>query len=153
MEQWIQNLAKKTQEADSNANALELILTTLWCIWTQRNNVIFEGTHPKPIDMLTIKSFFNKFTLSNEDMSQGVLHNQAELKSQWNSIDNWQILIKTKGGGSKNSEWKGIAYIGKHQSGKIVFAGCQSTRLKDNNIAKATAVYEAAKQFLWDSPT
>ena len=89
MEQWIQNLAKKTQEADSNANALELILTTLWCIWTHRNNVIFEGKHPKPIDMLTIKSFFNKITLSNEDMSQGVLHNQGELKSQWNSIDNW----------------------------------------------------------------
>jgi hypothetical protein len=43
VEQWIQNLAQKPQDADSNANALELILTTLWCIWTHRNKVIFEG--------------------------------------------------------------------------------------------------------------
>jgi hypothetical protein len=88
VEQWIQNLAQEPQDADSNANALELILTTLWCIWTHRNKVIFEGKSSNPIDtMLTIKSFFNKFTLPNEDMPQGVLHNQAELKSQWNSLD------------------------------------------------------------------
>uniref|UniRef100_A0A2N9IBS9 Reverse transcriptase zinc-binding domain-containing protein n=1 Tax=Fagus sylvatica TaxID=28930 RepID=A0A2N9IBS9_FAGSY len=50
--------------------------------------------------------------------------------------------------GLKHSTWKGITYIGKTPAGHTVLAGCQSTRLKDNNIAKATAVYEAASKAL-----
>ena len=58
LEQWIQHLAQQSRDAANTTNALELVLTALWCIWTHRNRTIFEGTPPNPIDtVLIIKSF------------------------------------------------------------------------------------------------
>ena len=66
LEQWIQHLAQQSQDT---ANTLELVLMALWCIWTHRNRTIFEGKSPNPIEIvLTIKSFFNRFTQTNEDV-------------------------------------------------------------------------------------
>uniref|UniRef100_A0A2N9GK30 Integrase catalytic domain-containing protein n=1 Tax=Fagus sylvatica TaxID=28930 RepID=A0A2N9GK30_FAGSY len=114
-----------------------------------QNRTIFEGTPPNPLDtVLIIKSFFNKFTQLNDELPRADSSNRTTHNNQWNSNDSWKILIKTEGGGPKHSKWKGIAYIGKTPTGHTVLAGCQSTRLKDNNTAKATTVYEAASKAL-----
>ena len=144
MDHWIHQLAGNQKETNGNPYALELILTTLWCIWTHRNQVLFEGKLPNPIEtMLTAKSLFNRYMQPNDDNQQPADQLLSTIKNQWQPDNNWEILITTEGGGTKKGRWKGIAYFGKNRSGQTLLTGCKSTRLKDNKSAKVTAVQEA----------
>lgn len=121
-----------------------MILTTLWCIWFHRNQVILEGKPPNPMEtVLTTNSFMNRYMQPADDIPQIASHSSIISKTHWPPDTNWQILITTAGGGSKHCKLQGIAYIGKNREGQVLFAGCQSTRLQDNRTTRATTIQEA----------
>ena len=130
---------------NGDSNALELVLTTPWCIWSQRNKVIFEGITPNPMDtILTIKSFVNRFMHHKEDNPQPEDLTLPHIKPHWTPNADWQLLIIVDGGGLTKFRWKSIAFIGKDRHGQTQLVGCQSTRLMHNKVAKLMAIYEAA---------
>jgi ribonuclease HI len=142
VDHWIQNMINGP---NGDSNTLELVLTTLWCIWSQRNKVIFEGITPNPMDtILTINYFVNRFLQHREDNIQPADLTLHPIKPNWTPHADWQLLITADGGGSRHSKWKGIAFIGKDRNGQTLLVGCQSTRLMHNTEAKFMAVYEAA---------
>ena len=150
IKQWIQELAKRHTEPNQIPYALILVLTTLWCIWFHRNQVIFEGKNENPLEtMLTAKSLMHRY-IHNQDNSTLEEHNSnpSSITTTWQPLVNWQVLINTAGGSKRNTKWKGNAYIRKNRKGQTLFVGCQSTRLQDHQLAQAKAIQEATIQVI-----
>ena len=109
-------------DPNHNPNALPTVLTTLWCIWFHRNQVIFEGKLPNPIEtVLTAKSSMNRYQQTSHNFSTTEPQLQQHNPISWHTNTNWQLIITTAGGSKPNSKWQGIAFIGKNRAGDTLF--------------------------------
>ena len=128
VQHWIQNLIAENSLPTTNPYALQLVLTTLWCIWFHRNQVTFEGRTPNPLEtVLTSQSFLNRY---NQQLA--ITHQQlppifsrkapTTKHSRWQIDTNWQLMILTVGGSKYKRKWQGIAYIGRNREGKNILS-------------------------------
>ena len=89
-------------------------MTTLWCIWFHRNQVIFEGKHPNPLEtMLMAKSLMYRFMEATIVALEPSRDHQSKHSIQHYFHKNWDLLVITAGKSSKKSKWQGIALLGK----------------------------------------
>jgi hypothetical protein len=104
MDSWVKDLIKQHNDSEHSNSNLHKILTLLWCIWFHRNQIMFEGKQPNPMEIiLTSTSLLNRFLQSfsnNAGITSGVRH--PALASTWTHDVNWQALITTAGGKSQN---------------------------------------------------
>uniref|UniRef100_A0A2N9EZ18 Reverse transcriptase zinc-binding domain-containing protein n=1 Tax=Fagus sylvatica TaxID=28930 RepID=A0A2N9EZ18_FAGSY len=129
VDNWIKDLLQHHNESSNNTSQLQLILTLMWCIWFHRNQVMFEGKQPNPMEIiLTSKSLLNRFlqapsnNAGNTEMGSITAH-----ATSWQPDNNWQVLITTEGGAAKNGKWQGMPYVGKNRDGQVIFVGCKTT--------------------------
>lgn len=117
--QWIQDLFLNSAPQFSFLETLPRVMTTLWCIWFRRNQVIFEGKHPNPLEtMLMAKSLMYRFreaTIVALEPSRDhqIKDHQSKHSIQHYFHKNWDLLVITAGKSSKKSKWQGIALLGK----------------------------------------
>ena len=144
LQQWISQLCSNTTDQDNIIETLPLVLTTIWCIWFHRNQVIFEGKHPNPTEtMLTAKSLLYRYREANQDALELLRTHQIRNTSSRCFMTNWQVLVFAEGKSSKSGIWQGIGFLGKHREGDYIFAGCHSTRNRDINVTKVIAIRDA----------
>ena len=141
---WVKNLLKQHIAADNANSNLKRILTLLWCIWFRRNQIIFEGKQPNPLEIiLTSTSLMNRFLQNysnNAGNTRGAGHT-AKIAT-WTPDTNWQALITTTGGAIKTNTRHGITYMGKLRTGQVIFVGCKTTTSQDSKIARLLAIRE-----------
>uniref|UniRef100_A0A2N9GQ04 Reverse transcriptase zinc-binding domain-containing protein n=1 Tax=Fagus sylvatica TaxID=28930 RepID=A0A2N9GQ04_FAGSY len=128
VDNWIKDLLQHHNESSNNTSQLQLILTLMWCIWFHRNQIMFEGKQPNPMEIiLTAKSLLNRFLQapSNNAGNTKMGSNTAQATS-WQPDNNWQVLITTEGGAAKNGKWQGMAYVGKNKDGQVIFSWMQN---------------------------
>uniref|UniRef100_A0A2N9GPL7 Reverse transcriptase zinc-binding domain-containing protein n=1 Tax=Fagus sylvatica TaxID=28930 RepID=A0A2N9GPL7_FAGSY len=128
VDNWIKDLLQHHNESSNNTSQRQLILTLMWSIWFHRNQIMFEGKQPNPMEIiLTSKSLLNRFlqapsnNAGNTEM--GSITAQA---TSWQPDNNWQVLITTEGGAAKNGKWQGMPYVGKKQRWSCHFCWMQN---------------------------
>ena len=134
VDSWVKDLLKQHNASDNNNSNLQKTLTLLWCIWFHRNQIMFEGKQPNPMEIiLTSTSLLNRFlqNFSNNAGTTGGVRHPAQAPT-WTPDTNWQALIMTAGGTTKNSTRHGMAYMGKLRDGQVIFVGCKTTTAQDS---------------------
>ena len=122
-----------------------MVITTTWCLWFHRNQVIFEGKQPNPTEvLLTVQSLINRYTEIPQHTSTPTSVNPRSPRNNTQLPEDWQILILTAGVGAKHKNWHDTAFIGKNRLGQVLFVGCQSLKTGDITMAKVTAIREAS---------
>jgi hypothetical protein len=142
---WVKNLLKQHTTVDNDYYNLKRILTLLWCIWFHRNQTIFEGKQPNPLEIiLTSNSLLNRFlqNYSNNAGNTGRAGHTAKIAT-WTPDSNWQALITIAAGAITTSTRYGIAYMGKRRNGQVIFVGCKTTGSQDSKIARLLAIRES----------
>ena len=154
--QWLITVLKKCKAGNGQEDkVLKDISATLWVIWTNRNNVIFEN---KTADVQQAISNTKKLltewkTNSNDCLQNGsttviIVENQISFQNQ-----NWQaIIIGDTKKRSCETNWNGGAFVIKNRLGQFVRKGCYSWHScnDENNLLSTTreALYEAWKHYM-----
>ena len=78
VDSWVKDLIKQHNASEHSNSILHKILTLLWCIWFHRNQIMFEGKQPNPMEIiLTSTSLLNRFLQNfsnNAGTTSGVRH-------------------------------------------------------------------------------
>ena len=145
MELWTHKMLESHGEVQSNFATLSVVITTIWCIWFHRNQVIFEGKQANPTEvLLTARSLKNRYKQIPLHTIVPARQNPRCTRNYTQILEDWQILILTEGVAAKNRKWHGIAFIGKNRTWHVLFVGCQSLRTRDIDVVtKATTIREA----------
>ncbi len=96
--------------------------------------------------VLTTTSLIHRYQQHHHNNIQESSSPQSSTIPTWHIKPNWQLLITTVGGTNPKRRWRGIADIGKNKAGHTIFVGCQSTTVKQPQLAQATVIQEAAFQ-------
>ena len=120
---------------------LQAVFTTLWTIWTHRNQVIHEGKQPNPLDViLTSQSLLCRYKEAFRCYSSSPHCSLAQQRVG----GPWQLIIKVAAARVKRHNRTGFAYEAKSIQGDVVLQGITSCTGKVVSIAIHEAMIEAA---------
>jgi hypothetical protein len=142
---WVKDLLKQHTASQNDNFTLQKILTLLWSIWFHRNQIMFEGKQPNPLEIvLTSNSLSNRFLqhFSNTARNTGGAGHKAQAAT-WTLDTNWQVLITTAGGALQHSTRHGIAYMGKLRDGQVIFVGYKTTTTQNSKVARLLVIRES----------
>jgi hypothetical protein len=145
VDSWVKEILQQHNASDNTNPILQKTLTLLWCIWFHRNQIMFEGKQPNPMEIiLTSTSLLNRFlqNYSNNAGTTGGVRHTAQAPT-WTPDPNWQAIITTAGGTSKNRTSHGMAYMGKLRNGQVLFVGCKTIHVQDTKMARLLAIRDS----------
>uniref|UniRef100_A0A2N9HE47 Reverse transcriptase domain-containing protein n=1 Tax=Fagus sylvatica TaxID=28930 RepID=A0A2N9HE47_FAGSY len=145
VDSWVKDLLKQSNTLETTNPILQKTLTLLWCIWFHRNQILFAGKQPNPMEIiLTFNSLLNRFlqNFANNAGTNAEVRNTAQPPT-FSTDPSWQAIILTAGGKTHHRTRLGLAYMGKFRDGQVMFVGCKTINVQDINMARLLAIREA----------
>jgi hypothetical protein len=95
VDSWVKDLLKQSNTLETTNPILQKTLTLLWCIWFHRNQILFAGKQPNPMEIiLTFNSLLNRFlqNFANNAGTNAEVRNTAQPPT-FSTDPSWQAII------------------------------------------------------------